>query len=322
MSLEALNKRIKTTTDLRDIVSTMKMLSSVSIGPYEKALASLKEYGKTVQDAFLGFVLNDATDFMPRIPKNQTPKVLMILVGTDNGLVGRFNRDIFAKAQEYIKEKNLKSTDILYLCVGKRIGLITENNVGEALKGAYAISNSLKEIASIASTLLLKVNELLTHVAISEVLVFHNYKETATPQRPMMQQLMPLPYDFIAKLKQKKWEGRSSPQTSGDKLELFSALVHEYLTVILAGSLTASLAAEHYARMVNMQQAEKNIDKSLEEMNLTYQQARQTDITDELIDIVSGAEAMKTKKFKKVTYKNITDDLTNGKKKAKKVRSK
>ena len=78
-------------------------------------------------------------------------------------------------------------------------------------------------------------------------------------------------------------------------------LVHEYLTVILSGGLTASLAAEHYARMVNMQQAEKNIDKSLEDMNLAYQQARQTQITDELIDIVSGAEAMKPKKNKTVS---------------------
>ena len=60
MSLEALNKRIKTTTDLREIVSTMKILSSVSIGPYEKALESLTAYAKTVKDAFWGVVLNDA----------------------------------------------------------------------------------------------------------------------------------------------------------------------------------------------------------------------------------------------------------------------
>lgn len=296
MSLEALNKRIKTTEDLRDIVSTMKMLSSVSIGPYEKALASLKEYGKTVADAFLGFMINGDSGFVPPKPKRDNQKILAVLIGTDNGLVGRFNRDVFNYSQKFLKERGISKSNALYVCVGKRIGSVTSNAVSDSLKGTYAISNSLKEIASIASTLLLKINDILSKHAIQEVIVFHNYKEQSKPQQPRHIQLMPLPYDEFTALKKRKWEGKSSPFLPAPKAQLFSALVHEYLTVALAGSLTASLAAEHYARMVNMQQAEKNIDKSLEDMNLYYQQARQSEITDELIDIVSGAEAMKPKK--------------------------
>lgn len=296
MSLEALNKRIKTTEDLRDIVSTMKMLSSVSIGPYEKALASLKEYGKTVLDAFLGFTINGESNFTLPQPKTKNKKILAVLIGTDNGLVGKFNRDVFNYAQNYLKDQDIIKTDVLYLCVGKRLGSITNNAVSVSLLGTYAISNSLKEIASIASTLLLKINDILTKHSIEEVIVFHNYKEHSKPQQPRHIQLMPLPYNMFMELKKRKWDSKSTPMIPAPPQELFSALVHEYLTVALAGSLTASLAAEHYARMVNMQQAEKNIDKSLEVMNLYYQQARQTEITDELIDIVSGAEAMKPKK--------------------------
>lgn len=296
MSLETLNKRIKTTEDLRDIVSTMKMLSSVSIGPYEKALSSLKEYGKTVRDAFLGFMINGNTDFSLPKPKTQNQKILAVLIGTDNGLVGRFNRDVFNYSQNFLKERNISKSNALYVCVGKRIGSVASNTVSDSLKGTYAISNSLKEIASIASTLLLKIDDILSKHDIREVVVFHNYKEPSKPQQPRHIQLMPLPYAEFTALKKRKWEGKSLPYLPAPKAQLFSELVHEYLTVALAGSLTASLAAEHYARMVNMQQAEKNIDKSLEDMNLYYQQARQTEITDELIDIVSGAEAMKPKK--------------------------
>ncbi len=305
MSLEALNKRIKTTEDLRDIVSTMKMLSSVSIGPYEKALASLKEYGKTVMDAFLGFVINGDSSFAPPKPKIDNQKVLLVLIGTDNGLVGRFNRDVFNFSQKYLKERGILKSNALYLCVGKRIGSITSNAVSESLKGTYAISNSLKELASIASTLLIKINDILSQNAIQEVIVFHNYKEPSHPQQPRHIQLMPLPYERFMELKKRKWDGKSLPYLPAPKEQLFTALVHEYLTVSLAGSLTASLAAEHYARMVNMQQAEKNIDKSLEEMNLYYQQARQSEITDELIDIVSGAEAMKPKKMRQFRDKSL-----------------
>lgn len=115
-------------------------------------------------------------------------------------------------------------------------------------------------------------------------------------QKTDKRQLIPLPKNTFTALKQKRWEGKSFPLVTADKDALFSALSHEFLTVSLTGTLTASLAAEHYARMINMQQAEKNIDESLENMNLEYQQARQTAITDELIDIVSGAESMKKKK--------------------------
>ena len=62
--------------------------------------------------------------------------------------------------------------------------------------------------------------------------------------------------------------------------------------IAIASQLNYSLAAEHYTRMTNMQNAEKNIDESLELMNLEYQQKRQESITDELIDVISGAEAM------------------------------
>ena len=78
-----------------------------------------------------------------------------------------------------------------------------------------------------------------------------------------------------------------------ERKQMFAALLNEYLTIALASQLNYSLAAEHYTRMTNMQNAEKNIDESLEQMNLEYQQERQENITDELIDVISGAEAVK-----------------------------
>ena len=78
--------------------------------------------------------------------------------------------------------------------------------------------------------------------------------------------------------------------------QLFLSLIHEYLTTLISQAIISSLACEHYTRMINMQQAEKNIDDSLEELNLIFAQNRQTAITDELIDIISGANSLKKKK--------------------------
>lgn len=294
MTLEALTKRIKTTTDLKDIVGTMKMLSSVSIAPYERALKSINRYGQTVKDAFVGLLKKENFTYWPRPIKSTTPQTIAIMIGTDNGLVGRFNRDILSYARSDLKNRGCWD-QTAFVCVGKRLGLMADS-AKLPLMATYAIMNSLKEIASIASMVLMKVNEIIPARKSEQVLIYFMKRKSGEPQKPTVLQLMPLPFKEMMGFKAEKWNGRTPPLITADYDDLFGALIHEYLTVVLSGALTASLAAEHYTRMVNMQQAEKNIDDSLTEMNLTYQQLRQTGITDELIDIVSGAESLKKKR--------------------------
>ena len=294
MTLEALTKRIKTTTDLKDIVSTMKMLSSVSIAPYEKALKSINRYGQTIKDAFVGLLKEEDFIYQPRPVKSSTPQTVAIIIGTDNGLVGRFNRDVLSFAKEDLKERRCLD-QTTFVCVGKRLGLMADS-AKLSIAATYAIMNSLKEIASIASMVLMKVNEIIPARRTEQVLIYFMKRKAGETQKPTVLQLMPLPFEEMIRFKSEKWTGRTPPLITADYDELFGALIHEYLTVVLSGALTASLAAEHYTRMLNMQQAEKNIDDSLTEMNLTYQQLRQTGITDELIDIVSGAESLKKKR--------------------------
>ena len=294
MTLEALTKRIKTTTDLKDIVGTMKMLSSVSIAPYEKALKSINRYGQTIKDAFVGLLKEENFTYFPRPIKSTTPQTIAVIIGTDNGLVGRFNRDVLAFAKSDLTERGCFD-QTTFICVGKRLGLMADS-AKLPLMATYAIMNSLKEIASIASMVLMKVNEIIPARRSEQVLIYFMKRKTGEAQKPTVLQLMPLPFKEMMQFKSEKWTGRTPPLITADYNSLFTALIHEYLTVALSGALTASLAAEHYTRMVNMQQAEKNIDDSLTEMNLNYQQLRQTGITDELIDIVSGAESLKKKR--------------------------
>ncbi len=295
MTLEALNKRIKTTTDLRGIVSTMKMLSSVSVGPYEKALVSLNQYGQTIDEAFIGLIVNGG--FQQNLIKlSEKPRTIAILIGTDNGLVGRFNRDVVTKAHNYFKRKGYESGTVPYICIGKRmtmLGLSSKANVA----ASYPISNSVKELTSTAAEIMDKIQQIATQNHTERILIFANYKVNARVS-PAMRQLLPLPQDHFTALKKQQWPGKAFPMISQDKHTLLKTLTQEYLSFMLSKALTASLAAEHYTRMMNMQQAEKNIDERLEVMNLEYQQARQTAITDELIDIVSGAESIQKQQKK------------------------
>ena len=92
--------------------------------------------------------------------------------------------------------------------------------------------------------------------------------------------------------------GVMGPRFSLPPEQIFSALMRERLLIELSTAITDALSAEHHMRLTTMQAAEKNIDENLEAMNLEYQQMRQENITTELLDVVSGAEALRTQKRK------------------------
>ena len=294
MIQEELQHRIKTTSDLQGIVRTMKMLSSVSLGQYERALNSLVQYGTTLRQAFHGLFTQSFFDYTPPTLKTTTPKILAIVIGSDNGLVGRFNKDIL----NYTKTSSLSMGTTLnqmrIIAIGKRIGLLA-SSMNFHLSGTYSISNSIKEISSLATIILTKIDQEISNHHFDLVEIFYN-KQQNLSFTPQMRQLIPLSFNDFQRLKKTPWEGRMLPLITSNKEELFSALLHEYFTIQLAHALTSSLAAEHFTRMNHMQQAEKNIEEKLTGLNLEYQQARQNQITDELIDIISGATAINKKK--------------------------
>ena len=295
MIQEELERRIKTTTDLQSIVKTMKMLSSVSVGQYEKALNSLLQYGKTLQEAFHGLFTQDFFHYMPSEIKTTTPKILAIVIGSDNGLVGRFNKEILDFVQTSCSTLGANKNQIRIIAIGKRVSLLAPT-MDFRIAHAYPISNSIKEIASLAGIILTRIDMEVSSHHFDLVEIFYN-KQQNLSFIPQMRQLMPLSYSDFQRLKKTRWEGKMLPLITAGKEELFSALLHEYFTIQLTHALTTSLTAEHFTRMNHMQQAEKNIEEKLNVLNLQYQQARQNQITEELIDIVSGAAAITKKKL-------------------------
>lgn len=290
MTIEALKKRIKVTEDLREIVGTMKALSSVSILQYEQANTALAQYRRNLQDAFQALIKQGGLPNMGE--KSEQGKQLVILIGTDNGMVGKFNKEILDKAKADFKKQGVSLKNTLFLTIGKRLGgLAAQSNL--KLYAKYAVANSVKMVNTIAETVIMKIDEATRKEHITSVCVWYHKRNKNEPVSVQKQQIIPFDFAAYQKLKDKPWGTNNLPLIPIERKQMFAALLNEYLTIALASQLNYSLAAEHYTRMTNMQNAEKNIDESLEQMNLEYQQERQENITDELIDVISGAEAVK-----------------------------
>jgi len=289
MPIEKLQRKIKTTQELREIVSNMKTLSSVSILQYDQANTVLEKYQRNLQDAIHVLALHDG---VPQAASEQPvhPRYLFIIIGSDNGMVGRFNRDLTERVQQFIKTEKIPASDAYFITIGKRLSALSEQADFNVLTG-YATSNSVKAAVSLAETIILRLEQAMRRQRVTNVYTcFH--RRTGTGVSVNLQRILPVDKEGLLKLKKKKWETNNIPMLPVNKADMFAALVGEILMIALSKQINASLAAEHYIRMTNMQNAEKNIDESLEELNLEFQQQRQEEITGELIDVISGANAM------------------------------
>ena len=91
-TLEGLKRRIKTTTSLKDIVSSMKTLSMVSVGQYEKSTKALKQYSESIELSLLALIRGRSIP--STVPQKLKEKIVVIILGSDQGLVGKFNKSI------------------------------------------------------------------------------------------------------------------------------------------------------------------------------------------------------------------------------------
>ena len=297
MDIEGLQKRIKTTKDLRSIVSTMKSLSAVSIIQYDTALKSLVEYGRTINLSAVALMKNGDL----KLPKNPSVKpdarrALAVVIGSDTGLVGKMNREVVRYAEKFLTEKGFKVDQTAFIAVGRQIIAQLSRDERNMVE-SYPISNSVKAVSKTAASVLITAQEHMQAYRTTHVYVFYSEKQ-GTGVVPVSLLLMPLGTEWLERLKNIGWPGRNLPTYTLKPDQIFSALMKERLLIELSTAITDALSAEHHMRLTTMQAAEKNIDENLEAMNLEYQQMRQENITTELLDVVSGAEALRTQKRK------------------------
>ena len=303
-TLEGLKRRIKTTTSLKDIVSSMKTLSAVSVGQYEKSTKALENYVDVIEQG-LQVVLKDIT--FPNVKEKpiQTQKVIAILIGSDQGLVGKFNKVISDYAFRYFRDNNIDTKDITLIVAGRSLApkVLSE---GWNIDTLFSMPSSVKMMVAVAKKIILRLKDIafkddkdaLLNFAKNnlKVLVFFNKKIDAVSFGQNMYQLLPVDINYLKTVKLRKWNTKQIPMHNANSAKLFSSFLRQLLFVNIYRIISQSLSAEHFTRMITMQNAEKNIDEHLEEMNLEYQQRRQTEITNELLDVVIGAEVLKSKK--------------------------
>jgi F-type H+-transporting ATPase subunit gamma len=290
-TIESLRRKIKSTQDLLSIVKTMKALAAVSIRQYQRAVESLLDYSATVESG-LQVVLH--AQEAAQIAMKPAPVTMAggIVFGSDQGLCGQFNAQVTAHAQEELDALRVPEEGRYILAVGERAKDYRERS-GPEVYDCLSTPGSTAGITPMVQEIVMIMDEWHFKLRIQHIYLFYNHYVSGANFRPRTLRILPVDQAWLDNLRSTKWESKSLPIYTMDWDTLFASLIREYLFVSIYRAFTESLASENASRLAAMQNAEKNIQEHLEEIFSDYHRQRQMVITEELLDIVSGYEAMK-----------------------------
>lgn len=289
-NLKEIRTRISSIESTQKITSSMKLVSAAKLRRAQTAIQYLRPYSEKLNEILHN--LSDSatsTEGLPLFEQRAPEKVVLVVITSNKGLCGAFNSNIVKQVNSLINEKYAtqhQAGNVRLICIGKK--------GNEQLSKLYPViqynetlldNPEFSELAAIADYL---TSEFLQH-NIDKVDIVYNQFLNAATQRVTVEEFLPIAHlnEGEAAGPKKDYIIEPSPQ------ELLEALIPKILKNQLYKTLSDSIASEHGARMISMTKATDNATEILRDLRLKYNNARQSSITNELIEIVSGAEALK-----------------------------
>ena len=287
-TLDALRRRIESAQDLHGIVRTMKALAAASIRQFERSVEAIGVYSQTVENG-LRILLQDLSAPDEDVYIRHASGTLAIIFGSDQGMCGQFNENIVSFALREPNEANQ-----IQIAVGMRAAARLQE-AGSSFAEMFPVPSSVDGINPAVQSLLLTIESLRARKSLEKVILYYNRPVSGASYQPTRAQLMPVDMEIFRAPEAEPAVSNSLPTYSMARPELLSALLRQYLFAQLFRAYAESLTSENASRLMTMQAAEKNIDERLAELNIFYHGQRQGQITSELLDIVSGVEALAKK---------------------------
>ena len=282
-NLKELRSRITSVSSTMQITSAMKMVSAAKLSKAQDAITSMRPYSEKLTQLLqdLSATLDDDSG-SKFAEEREVKKVLIVAISSNKGLAGAFNTNIIKKVKSKIQEE-YQGKDVDLLTLGKKGNDILKKSF-DVYKNNNAIFDDLtfENVSEIAEELM----QLFLDGKYDKIEVVYNQFKNAATQYVMDEQFLPI----------QKFENEDNKQLDyifePSKLEIVKDLIPKSLKMQLFKALRDSFAAEHGARMTAMHKATDNAKELRDDLKLSYNKARQASITNEILEIVGGAEAL------------------------------
>ena len=285
-TLRDIQRRIRSVQSTQKITRAMKLVAAAKLRRAQERILSARPYANKMAELLGNLVSGADGATHPLLEQREGPRRQIVIITADRGLAGAFNANILRRAVELIRESS--AADVTLVVVGRkardffrrRPHTVKRDMIGFWDRLAYSHAAELAD-AFMQSYL---DNE------VDEVFLLYNEFRSVAMQRPVRQQLLPIPRTEAA-------DGEAMAPVDyiyePGPAEILGDLLPRHVRMQVYRALMESLAGEYGARMTAMEAATKNAKEMIDVLTIQYNKARQEKITKELLDIVGGAEALK-----------------------------
>ena len=290
-NLKELKNQIDSVRSTRKITQAMKMVAASKLRRAQESAESARPYSEKISKIMssLAISMKDSDVSLDLLLGSKDTSVhIIIAVTSDRGLCGGFNSSIVKAVKNKVKDLKEKNLDFKIICLGKKgadilMGLFGDNvisseNIND--KNSYTLSEDI-------SALLVKK---LDNKEFGTCSVIYNQFKSAISQIVTEQSLIPCTID--SEEDQNSQDGEINFEFEPDEKGILSELLPKNLSIQIYKAILESGAGEQGARMAAMDNATRNAGEMIDKLNLSYNRQRQAIITGELIEIISGAEAL------------------------------
>jgi F-type H+-transporting ATPase subunit gamma len=292
-TLREIRSRISGVKNTQKITKAMKMVSAAKLRRAQDAVIAARPYARKMKELLQRLAGVVDVTAHPLFAIRPPEKVALIVVSSDRGLCGAFNSNILKTGAAYVGDHKHRSKEegaVHLIAVGKK-------GFDYFSKNGYKIANQYIGVFanldfSIAQSIVAEVVRGFQDGVYDRVDVVYNEFKSIIQQRIVTEQLLPIipPPEISGKEQPSQIDYIYEPSSAA----IISELVPKHLNFQMWRILLESNAAEHGARMTAMDNATTNANDLIRDLQLSYNKTRQASITKELLEIVSGAEALKS----------------------------
>ena len=291
-NLKELKTRIASVKSTKKITSAMKMVAASKLRRAQELAESSRVYADSlafILSSLAGKTTNNS-DLPEILTGRENPKTTLLVVNSsDRGLCGGFNSNLFRNAKNWIAQQQAQGKSVKLMTVGKKAASFYRRSEIDVIAGFDDLASNDRQL-QVAEEVKNKIVELFDNKEVDEVFILFNKFISAISQEPSYQSIIPMTTEESAQ--EETQTNNAVFEFEPDKNELLEYLVPRNFLTQIYRSILESAASEHAARMTSMDNATRNAGDMIDRLTLTYNRTRQAFITKELIEIISGAEAV------------------------------
>lgn len=289
--LRTIKRRISSVKSTQKITRAMELIASSRIIKAQQRVEAARPYSEEMRRLMASVAVNAASIDHPLLKeRDEVSNVGTVVVTADRGLAGAYNSNVIRAAERDMREHG---KDNRLFLVGKK-GVTYFRFRGYEFEESW-MGNSEQPRVEDARNVAKAVADEFSDGMVDQVKLAYTRYESALKQRPTVVQLLPLPKKELEELQEEqKDEQRPQYVFEPDPEQILNYLLPRYVEGLILQGLLEAAASEHAARRRAMKAATDNADDLMDSLTRTYNQARQAEITTEIMEVVGGAEALRS----------------------------